>query len=78
MFCADFANTCDRTVVFDSDGLPTSSEPEHGVGTRSMAAFFTKHKAVYQYSVTEDGMFRLRFLINRSHEQDGGVSGVNT
>ncbi|MBS6953342.1 MAG: GHKL domain-containing protein [Enterocloster asparagiformis] len=78
MFCAEFANTCDGTVVFDSDGLPTSSDPEHGVGTRSMAAFFTKHKAVYQYSVTEDGMFRLRFLINRSCEQDGGASGANT
>lgn len=65
-FCIEIANTCDGNIEFDSDGFPLSHEPGHGVGTRSIAAFFAKYKAVYQYSITEDGMFRLQFLINRS------------
>ena len=63
-FCVEIANTCDGKAGFDGEGFPITHAPGHGVGTRSIAAFFSKHQAVYQYSVTEDGMFRLRFLIN--------------
>ncbi len=70
-FCVEIANTCSGNVEFDSGGFPVSREPGHGTGTRSIAAFFAKYKAVYQYSVTEDGMFRLRFLVNRPHAQAG-------
>lgn len=66
-FCVEISNTCDGNAEFDGEGFPITNELGHGIGTRSTAAFFAKHKAVYQYSVTEDGMFRLRFLINRSH-----------
>ena len=66
-FCVEISNTCDGKAAFDGEGFPITNEPGHGIGTRSTAAFFAKHKAVYQYSVTEDGMFRLRFLINRPH-----------
>lgn len=67
-FCVEISNTCDGEAAFDGEGFPITHAPGHGIGTRSIAAFFSKHKAVYQYSVTEDGMFRLRFLINRPHE----------
>ncbi|MDO4270940.1 MAG: GHKL domain-containing protein [Eubacteriales bacterium] len=70
-FCVEIANTCGGTVELDGDGFPVSHEPGHGVGTRSMAAFFEKYKAVYQYKLTDDGMFRLRFLIGRPHEKSG-------
>ena len=63
-FCVEIANTCDGKAAFDGEGFPITHAPGHGIGTRSIAAFFSKHKAVYQYSVMEDGMFRLRFLIN--------------
>lgn len=69
-FCVEIANTCDGKAAFDDEGFPITHEPGHGIGTRSIAAFFSKHKVVYQYHVTEDNMFRLRFLINRSHSQD--------
>ena len=64
-FCVEIANTCDGKAEFDRNGFPISREPGHGVGTRSIAAFFDKYQAVYSYSVGKDGMFRLRFLIAR-------------
>lgn len=45
--------------------IPLSSEPGHGLGSRSIAAFMKKHDAIYSYKL-KDGMFRLQFLINRS------------
>ena len=69
-FCVEITNTCHGNVSFDGEGFPITHTPGHGVGTRSIAAFFSKYKAVYQYSVTEDGMFRLQFLINRPHPQE--------
>lgn len=75
-FCVEISNTCDGKAAFDGEGFPITHAPGHGVGTRSIAAFFAKHKAVYQYSVTEDGMFRLRFLINRPRPQDETHSGA--
>lgn len=64
-FCVEIANSCDGRAEFGGDGFPVTNAPGHGIGTRSIAAFFAKYSAVYQYSMTEDGMFRLRFLINR-------------
>ncbi|MCQ5128896.1 ATP-binding protein [Butyricicoccus faecihominis] len=75
-FCVEISNTCDGKAAFDGEGFPITHAPGHGIGTRSIAAFFAKHKAVYQYSVTEDGMFRLRFLINRPRPQDETHSGA--
>lgn len=59
----EVANTYAGTVSFDDEGRPTTSEPGHGVGTRSIAAFAKKHGARLFYDAGDDGLFRLQLLI---------------
>lgn len=46
-------------ITFDSKGQPVAAEKEHGVGTRSIAAFCDKYDAYCEYK-TENGWFTFR------------------
>lgn len=62
-FVFEIANTFIGNVQFDEDGFPLSKEKGHGIGTMSIAAFVKKNHAVIGYK-TNDGMFRVRLLLN--------------
>ena len=61
-FIFEISNTCPDAVNFDEDGIPLNEENRHGIHTRSILAFTKKHDAVIDY-VVQDGMFRLRLLL---------------
>ena len=67
-FCIEIANTYTGQVAFDDEGFPVTQEPEHGLGTRSIAAFMKKYDAVYSYQLA-NGVFRFQFLINRPEKE---------
>lgn len=58
----EVGNTFAGQVLFDKSGLPATDVPGHGDGTRSIAAFAKRHRALLDYSA-EAGWFRLRILI---------------
>ena len=58
----EISNPCLATVTLDAQGFPATTQSGHGVGTRSIIAFATKHDAELLYHV-EDGLFRVRLLI---------------
>ena len=49
-------------VAFDENGLPTSTEIGHGLGTKSISAFVEKHDGIIEYDA-DDTLFRLRMLV---------------
>lgn len=59
----EIANTFSGQIRLDAGGLPVTKEAGHGFGTRSIAAFAKKYHAFLHYG-TEDGMFRLRLLMD--------------
>ena len=61
-FIFEISNTCPDTVNFDENGVPLNKENQYGIHTLSILAFTKKHDAVIDY-VVQDGMFRLRLLI---------------
>lgn len=61
-FIFEISNTCPDAVSFDEDGIPINEENQYGIHTRSILAFTKKHDAVIDY-VVQDGMFRLRLLL---------------
>ena len=58
----EVGNTFAGQVRFDKNGLPATDAPGHGDGTRSIAAFAKRHRALLDYCA-EAGWFRLRILI---------------
>ncbi|MDE7293476.1 MAG: ATP-binding protein [Oscillospiraceae bacterium] len=61
-YIVEIANNYTGEVSFDEEGLPTSKESGHGIGTRSIAAFAQKNNAVLDYDVT-DKWFKLRIVL---------------
>lgn len=57
----EVSNPCFEEIVFSEDGLPTTEDEEHGIGTRSIAAFCRKNNAFYTFT-QENGWFRLRII----------------
>ena len=53
------ANSCSFPVQFDAQGVPTTSQPGHGLGVRSICAIVEKYKGLSDFSV-QDGRFILR------------------
>jgi len=53
--CIDIRNSCQTEPIFHQ-GMPLSSDEEHGYGTKSMAHIIEKHGGVYRFSV-KDGCF---------------------
>ncbi|MCF7942784.1 MAG: GHKL domain-containing protein [Spirochaetia bacterium] len=58
----EIVNPCSQTVALGTDGYPYTNEDGHGIGTKSIIAFASKHDAELLYHV-ENGLFRVRLLI---------------
>ena len=61
-YIVEIANNYTGEVSFDEEGLPTSKEKGHGIGTRSISAFAQKNNAVLDYDVTDE-WFKLRIVL---------------
>ena len=61
-YIVEISNNYKGEVAFDDDGLPTSRESGHGIGTRSISAFARKNNAVLDYDVTDE-WFKLRIVL---------------
>lgn len=66
-YIVEIANNYTGDVTFDEEGLPTSKESGHGIGTRSIAAFARKNNAVLDYDVTDE-WFKLRIVLPDSEK----------
>lgn len=53
-----FINSCDSNIVF-IQGIPVTSQPDHGIGVRSICALVERYEGIYTFEV-EDGKFILR------------------
>ena len=51
-------NSFDGHVEFDQDNLPKCHEEDHGIGTRSIAAFCKKAGGYYEFTA-DDHVFTL-------------------
>ncbi len=58
----EIGNPYQGDLRFDRSGLPVARDPDHGIGTRSIAAFCEKHGAFCVYEA-KDGWFRLRIAL---------------
>lgn len=58
----EISNPYAGSITLDSNGLPTATEANHGIGTRSIVAFTKKHNAFCDYQV-QDGWFTLRISL---------------
>lgn len=61
-YIVEIANNYEGEVSFDEEGLPSSTENGHGIGTRSISAFATKNNAILDYDITEE-WFKLRIVL---------------
>ncbi|MDE7302059.1 MAG: GHKL domain-containing protein [Oscillospiraceae bacterium] len=66
-YIVEIANNYTGKVSFDEEGLPTSKESGHGIGTRSISAFARKNNAVLDYDVTDE-WFKLRIVLPNSEK----------
>lgn len=66
-YIVEIANNYTGKVSFDEEGLPTSKESGHGIGTRSISAFAEKNNAVLDYDVTDE-WFKLRIVLPNSEK----------
>ena len=64
-YIVEIANNYTGEVSFDEEGLPTSKESGHGIGTRSISAFARKNNAVLDYDITDE-WFKLRIVLPNS------------
>ena len=53
-----FINSCDSDIIF-VQGIPATSQPDHGIGVRSICALVERYEGIYTFEV-EDGKFILR------------------
>ena len=60
-FALEILNSYTGYAAFDENGLPVSTQPGHGLGTKSIATFVEKHNGILEYSA-DDTLFRLRLL----------------
>lgn len=51
-------NSCDSDITF-VQGIPVTSQPDHGIGVRSICALVERYEGIYTFEV-EDGKFILR------------------
>lgn len=66
-YIVEIANNYTGKVSFDKDGLPTSKESGHGIGTRSISAFAEKNNAILDYNITDE-WFKLRIVLPNSEK----------
>ena len=56
-----FVNSCNSDITF-VQGIPATSQPDHGIGVRSICALVEKYEGIYTFKV-EKGKFILRISI---------------
>ena len=56
------ANSCSFPVQFRAEGIPTTSQPGHGLGVRSICAIVEQHGGMYSFSQQQD-QFVLRISL---------------
>ena len=56
-----FINSCDSDITF-VQGIPVTSQPDHGIGVRSICALVERYEGIYTFEVIED-RFVLRVSI---------------
>ena len=56
-----FVNSCDSDITF-VQGIPATSQPDHGIGVRSICALVERYEGIYTFEV-EDGKFILRVSV---------------
>ncbi len=57
-------NTFDGNLKIDANGLPTSTEDGHGIGTRSIDRFVKRHKCILNYEI-KDKIFIINVLFSK-------------
>ena len=55
-------------MVIEENGLPKSTQPDHGFGIKSMVMIIDKYSGCYSYTA-EDGIFTLRIVLPLMKEQ---------
>ena len=61
-FMIQFTNGCQGEILFSENGLPLTTEEDHGYGTRYIAAFCEKNRAFCEFNAEND-CFTLRILL---------------
>lgn len=56
------ANSCSFPVQFCAEGIPTTSQPGHGLGVRSICAIVEQYGGMYSFSQQQD-QFVLRISL---------------
>lgn len=56
------ANSCSFPVQFDAEGIPTTSQPGHGLGVRSICAIVEQYGGMYSFAQQQD-QFVLRISL---------------
>ena len=56
------ANSCSFPVQFDAQGVPTTSQPGHGLGVRSICAIVEQYGGIYSFARQQD-QFVLRISL---------------
>ena len=56
------ANSCSFPVQFDAQGVPTTSQPGHGLGVRSICAIVEQYGGMYSFARQQD-QFVLRISL---------------
>ena len=56
------ANSCSFPVQFCAEGIPTTSQPGHGLGVRSICAIVEQYGGMYSFARQQD-QFVLRISL---------------
>lgn len=58
----EMENPCAENTILDESGYPIASSEDHGIGSKSVAAFAKKYDGELLYTI-ENGFFRVRLLV---------------
>lgn len=69
----EIANTCTPDSVIFQDGLPTTGQPGHGYGIKSIVSILDRYGAFCRFQAV-DAVFRFQFLLGDGKAPDAGRS----
>lgn len=61
-FMMEISNPYVGEIIFDRRGVPITSKPGHGIGTRSIVAFAEKYNALFFFRA-ENGVFKVQLAV---------------